>query len=84
MWILMTLHKEKLDKLLLTGWLHHTILVIKSSISNNIIIIIIIITISFNYPSLKKYIYHGFRLLKWKNIYYEMPLGDYSKYKKSK
>ena len=82
MWILITLQKEKLDKLLLTGWLHHTILVIKSSISNNIIIIII--TISFNYPSLKKYIYHGFRLLKWKNIYYEMPLGDYSKYKKSK
>ena len=81
MWILITLHKEKLDKLLLTGWLHHTILVIKSSISNNIIIII---TIRFNYPSLKKYIYHGFRLLKWKNIYYEMPLGDYSKYKKSK
>ena len=79
MWILITLHKEKLDKLLLTAWLHNTILVTKSSISNNIIIIII--TISFNYPSLKKYIYHGFRLLKWKNIYYEMPLGDYSKYK---
>ena len=52
MWILITLHKEKLDKLLLTAWLHNTILVIKSSISNNIIIIIIII-ISFNYPSLK-------------------------------